>query len=250
MSNNTSIDQINWVDEAEQGDAPQALSWRVRTNSRVKNLKIQVFPHGGVEVVAPPRARPHEIEAFVAEHSEWINETRCQFAKLRPAEPTLPEQIHLTALNETVKIHFSSATKSSYRELDGLLTIRAPVLDGNHCWPIMHTWLKQRAKAVLPQLCAQTGRSIGLEPSRVHIRLQKTRWGSCSTNGTINLNAALLLRPAAELHYVMIHELCHIRHMNHSTRFWKLVEQFVPDWKKLDKNLDLAWQTSPNWLIG
>ena len=114
----------------------------------------------------------------------------------------------------------------------------------------MQKWLKQRAKAVLPELCMRTGRSIGLEPQRVHIRLQKTRWGSCSSNGTINLNAALLLRPVDEVHYCIIHELCHLQHMNHSRRFWSLVGKFVPDWKKLDKRLDQAWQTSPNWLIG
>ena len=238
------------MDEAEQGEAPQALGWRVRTNSRVKNLRIQVFPHGGVEVVAPPRARPHEIEAFVAEHSDWINRTRIQFAQLRPAEPTLPEEIYLAALDETVRIHFVAADKAGFRELDGLLTVRAPELTGNCCWPVMHGWLKHKAKQVLPALCMQTGKAIGLEPQRVHIRLQKTRWGSCSSNGTVSLNAALLLRPPAEVHYVMIHELCHIRHMDHSQRFWSLVERFVPDWRELDTSLDTAWQTSPNWLIG
>jgi predicted metal-dependent hydrolase len=115
---------------------------------------------------------------------------------------------------------------------------------------MLQNWLKQRARKVLPALCMQTGAALGLEPNRVHIRLQKTRWGSCSSNSTINLNAALLLRPPEEVHYVIVHELCHLRHMNHSKRYWKLVESFVPDYRAIEKTLDAAWQTSPNWLIG
>lgn len=248
VSNST--EQINWVEEAEQGDAPQALGWRVRTSSRVKNLKIQVFPHGGVEVVAPPRTRPGVIEEFVAEHSDWISKTRRQFSRIRPAEPTLPDEITLTALKERIRIHFAADERRQFREQHGVLTIRAPELNGEHCWPLLQDWLKKRAKEFLPALCMRTGHAIGLEPRRVHIRLQKTRWGSCSTNGTVSLNAALLLRPAEELHYVLIHELCHLQHMNHSKRYWKLVGQYAPEWKALDRKLDQAWQTTPNWLIG
>jgi predicted metal-dependent hydrolase len=242
--------QLNWLDDAEQGDAPQPLAWRVRTSSRVRNLKIQVFPHGGVEIVAPPRTRPHIIEAFVAEHSEWISKTRNQFAKIRPSEPTLPETIDLTALGESVRLHFAVNQQTGIKEKAGLLTIQAPSLHGPDCWPLVQNWLKKRAKQVLPGLCIQTGSAIGLRPKRVHIRLQKTRWGSCSSNGTVSLNAALLLRPPEQVHYVLIHELCHLRHMNHSKRFWKLVSEYVPHWQELDRELDKAWQTSPNWLIG
>ncbi|MCP4000409.1 MAG: M48 family metallopeptidase [Gammaproteobacteria bacterium] len=254
MSNSTehqaNTGQINWLEDAEQGDAPQPLAWRVRTSKRVRNLKIQVFPHGGVEIVAPPRTQPKIIEAFVAEHSDWISKTRSQFAQVRAPEPTLPESIELTALDEAIRIHFAVNSKTGFKETDGLLTIRAPSLHGPDCWPLVQSWLKKRAKQVLPQLCMQTGAAIGLQPKRIHIRLQKTRWGSCSTNGTISLNAALLLRPPEQVHYVLIHELCHLRHMNHSKRYWKLVEKYVPHWQELDKELDKAWQTSPNWLIG
>jgi predicted metal-dependent hydrolase len=238
------------VDDAEQGDVPMPQDWRVRTSARVKNLKIQVFPHGGVEVVAPPRTRPKIIAAFVAEHSDWISNTRRQFAELRPPEPTLPDSIHLQACNETVSIHFAVAEHISCREQHGILSITAPVLEGKVCWPLLQNWLKQRAKQYLPELCFETGHKLGLEPAKVYIRLQKTRWGSCSTKGNINLNAALLLRPKEEVHYVIIHELCHLRHMNHSKRYWQLVSQHVPDWKAIDQRLDRAWQISPNWLIG
>lgn len=200
--------------------------------------------------MAPPRTRPAIIEAFVHEHREWIARTRSQFAELRPPEPTLPDTIALPALQDKVRLHFVASDKSSVREHHGVVTVRAPELHPDFAWPLLREWLKKRAKAVLPELCIQAGRRIGLVPRAVHIRLQKTRWGSCTSNGTINLNAALLLRPADEMHYVLIHELCHLQHMNHSKRYWALVGEHVPNWKRLDKKLDAAWQSSPGWLIG
>jgi predicted metal-dependent hydrolase len=136
------------------------------------------------------------------------------------------------------------------RERDGLLTVRAPTITSELCWPLLQGWLKKQGRAHLRVAAMNLGAELGLQPARVHIRLQRTRWGSCSTTGTISLNAAGLLRSAEELRYIMVHELCHLRHMNHSRRFWQLVESFVPDYKAIEQSLDSAWQTSPRWLIG
>jgi predicted metal-dependent hydrolase len=72
---------------------------------------------------------------------------------------------------------------------------------------------------------------IGVEPARVQIRDQRSRWGSCSTRGTLSFNWRLVLAPFDVLDYVVVHELCHLREPNHSRRFWKLVEQRRPDWR-------------------
>jgi predicted metal-dependent hydrolase len=72
---------------------------------------------------------------------------------------------------------------------------------------------------------------IGVEPARVQFRDQRSRWGSCSTRGTLSFNWRLVLAPFDVLDYVVVHELCHLREPNHSSRFWKLVEQRRPDWR-------------------
>ena len=102
----------------------------------------------------------------------------------------------------------------------------------------------------MKQEVARQAEITGLRPKRVQTRLQSTRWGSCSTTGTLSLNAALLLRSADELRYVVIHELCHLEHMNHSKRYWQLVKRFEPDYRQYERGLDKAWQSSPIWLIG
>ena len=80
------------------------------------------------------------------------------------------------------------------------------------------------------------------------MRGQRTCWGSHSSTGTISLNYCLLFLDPAHLRYVMIHELCHGRYMNHSTRFWRLVGRFEPDYRRLDKDLNHCWKRIPTWL--
>ena len=80
------------------------------------------------------------------------------------------------------------------------------------------------------------------------IRSQKTLWGSCSSDRNISLNYKLLFLEPKVVEYVLIHELCHTIHMNHSGKFWGLVSKFEPNYKTLDKSLNQAWQIVPSWL--
>ena len=89
---------------------------------------------------------------------------------------------------------------------------------------------------------------IGREPQAVQIRLQRTRWGSCSSAGTVSLNAGLLFLDAAVVRYLLVHELCHLISMSHSRRFWRAVERHEPDYRALDRRLADAWMAVPAWV--
>lgn len=91
--------------------------------------------------------------------------------------------------------------------------------------------LANRAAAVLPQRVEHFARQLGVTYERISIRSQHTRWGSCSTKGNLNFNCLLMLAPPEVLDYVVIHELCHRLEMNHSARFWTLVENCCPDYR-------------------
>ena len=242
-------DQLKLFDEARSHSVPDATDWQVRVSSRARSLKIQVYPHGAVEIVAPKRAKSADIQAFVEEHHDWIIKTRSKFSKLRPPEPPLPASIDLRGIGEVAKIHYRKGAQPHLADNNGLLTLTAPDPEPAAYWPLLQKWLKQMGRQHLVSLAKEIGHEIGLYPERVHIRLQRTRWGSCSSNGTISLNSAMLLRSPAEMRYVIVHELCHLKHMNHSQRYWNLVEKHVPGYRAIERNLDGAWQTSPLWLI-
>ncbi|MEE4186309.1 MAG: SprT family zinc-dependent metalloprotease [Gammaproteobacteria bacterium] len=244
--------QLNLLLPAEAQTGSAEPGWRVRFSRRARHLKIQVFPHGGVEIVVPPRTSAREVEAFVSSHQQWIADTRARFVRQRPAEPALPDCIPLRSLEMAVPVSYrlNGAGQARAREESSGLDIEAPTLTPPVVWPLLRNWLKARGRAYLPARAMQLGAELGLQPRAVHVRLQRTRWGSCSASGTLSLNAALLLRPPEQLRYVLVHELCHLRHMNHSRRFWSLVERHVPNYRSLDQQLDSAWEAAPNWLIG
>jgi len=107
----------------------------------------------------------------------------------------------------------------------------------------------REAHAALGPWLADLSAATGLRYERMQIRRQRTRWGSCSPSGTISLNACLIFQPAPVVNYLLVHELAHTRHMNHSRRFWRLVERFEPRWRELDAALTRGWREVPAWAL-
>jgi hypothetical protein len=92
-------------------------------------------------------------------------------------------------------------------------------------------------------------KSTGVAYERLSIRRQRSRWGSCSVRGTISLNACLLFQRPEVVDYLIVHELTHVQHMNHSKRFWQAVERNCPAWRALDRELLQGWRRVPRWIF-
>jgi predicted metal-dependent hydrolase len=101
-------------------------------------------------------------------------------------------------------------------------------LDPRH---VSETEARRAVRELIAMLIDDEAPELGVEPKRIQIRDQRSRWGSCSTTGTLSFNWRLVLAPFEVLDYVVVHELCHMREANHSGRFWKLVEARRPDWR-------------------
>jgi len=229
-------------------DFSRAHEYRVRRSSRAKHMRINAHPDSGIEVVVPRRMSLKHVQPFVRQHQDWINRQVARLGLDRPRE--LPEDIQLRMINEHWQVCYETGKRQQYRlkQHNNTLTIAGPDRDIDNCRVKLHQWLRQQARQHLPERLNHLGQQTGLSYNKVSIRTQRTRWGSCSSIGNINLNDRLILLPTELANYVMIHELCHTRHMNHSTRFWQLVKSHVPDYRIHEKQLRESRQYLPSWI--
>lgn len=246
----SSATQLGLFSDIDQpGESPGIA---VRESGRARRLSIKVFPRGRVEVVVPRRTHPREVQVFVEEHRQWIDDARASFARLHPPERfALPGAIELPAIGRRYRMRYErplGAKSVRYRCHDNVVVLSGRTDDDSRCVDSLKRWLAALARdefeSPLRALAAQTGNPY----QRMHIRGQRTCWGSHSSSGTISINYCLLFLEPALVRYLMIHELCHARHMNHSRRFWQHVGEFEPDYRRLDRALSEAWKQIPVWL--
>jgi predicted metal-dependent hydrolase len=229
-------------------DFTRQHEFTVRRSNRAKHLRINAHPDNGIEVVVPRRMSMKHVEPFVRQHQGWIEHQVIRLGLDQPVE--LPEAIHLRMIDAHWQVKYLAGQSRQYRlnENDKQLTITGPDKDTNACRDKLRQWLRKQAKVHLPRRLAVLAEHAGLKYQKLSIRTQRTRWGSCSSAGNINLNDRLLLLPAELTDYVMLHELCHTRHLNHSPLFWQLVKTHVPDYKAQEKQLKQTRQYLPAWL--
>jgi predicted metal-dependent hydrolase len=233
----------------DSGDT-QGSPWRVRPSERARRLAVRVLPGGLVEIVVPRGTRPRAVEQFVSRHRRWIERTLDAY---RPAGPAtadgLPETIHFPATGRRFRVSFSAGAVPRLTVEADSIRIAGPLERPALLRHALQRFTMREAHDVLSPWLAGLSAATGLAYSRLQIRRQRTRWGSCSPSGTISLNACLLFQPAPVVNYLLIHELAHTRHLDHSRRFWRLVERLEPGWRELDAALSRGWREVPAWAL-
>jgi len=226
--------------------------WSVRTSGRARRLSVRVYPGGRVEIVVPPGASPIIVQRFIGAHRQWIDDRVRDFAGLITVESCLPTRIELPAVGKSFAVTYVDQDSPPRVRLgeDGVVVITGSQLDRRVIALALRRWLCEFAVGELGDRLALVSRGTGLAFRKLQIRRQRTRWGSCSMSGTISLNVCLLFLDPDVLRYLMVHELCHTQHMNHSARFWGLVEFHEADYRALDKALLRGWQQVPGWMFG
>ena len=200
----------------------------------------------------PDEAAYPAIERFVARHRDWAERRSREFALAAPDDPEArPAEVELAALSCAWSIDYEQGRGRRVCEsAPGALRVQVTdPADRVQVSTALLGWLGERAAEHLPQLLAVLAGETGLDFHQVQLRRQRTRWGSCSANGTISLNVCLMFQRPEVARYLLIHELCHRRHMNHSPRFWGLVESFEPNWRARDAELLSGWRRVPAWVF-
>ena len=232
------------------------FKYHLRISPRSRSIRFCVTPEHGLEVVIPQGYNPELLPVLVERKQRWIRAALERVEALRALHGSenawcLPARIHLPAVDLTWMLTArptDNAARTVVRESGaGQLLISGVIDDEQACRAALGRWLTRQAhQHLLPDL-ARISRELGLPYRRVLIRRQKTRWGSCSRNGTISLNAKLLFLAPETVNYVMVHELCHRVELNHSPRFWRLVERHCPDYRRINAQRRELWKAVPRW---
>jgi len=224
----------------------KSFDYSLRVSPRARYAKLQIKPYGGLEVVIPVRFPKKSVPQLLNKHAEWIEK---QLAKQqnRICAAVLPSEIHL-AINDS---HIDVVDESYDRQKSLYLHDCLVVNKGDYAQSVkqLRQWIRKQAWILLPPLLEQLSRNTGLNYKKISIRSQKTRWGSCSSSGTISLNDQLLFVDRASAEYLMVHELCHRRYMNHSPKFWQLVEYHCPNYREHEAELTRAKAKIPGWIL-
>jgi hypothetical protein len=231
--------------------------YSIRVSAKAKHVRFQVTLETGLEIVVPTWFRASRVPALIEKNSLWI-ERAFQKAKafqgaigLKPMWQ-IPEEISLPAIERSwsvVRRRDDHRTAVVVRETsDTTLSLQGPTEDAASCKTALNGWLTQKGKDHLIPWLKLISKRTGLSYSSVSIRQQKTRWGSCSSRGSISLNARLLFLPSELVTYVLVHELCHTKQLNHSRRFWQLVESYLPDYRHSERRLRHCGRNLQGWL--
>jgi predicted metal-dependent hydrolase len=230
-----------------QGDDFE-LDWSLRVSRRARHARLQIKPFGGLEVVIPARFPRNQVAALVDRHAAWARRQLSRQASLRRAI-RLPDELSLSFDNSTTPIVYRAEAPINGAAVRGNEGIVVEAVGQRARIEELRRHIRRRAQQSLPPLLEQVSRRTGLDFNRVIIRSQKTRWGSCSNRSNISLNDQLLFLPAATVEYLMIHELCHTRHLNHSRAFWALVQTHCPGYRAHEAHMRKSRDLVPDWFL-
>ncbi len=230
-----------------------AISWpppyTVRRYRLARHVKLRASRADGLIISTPQRFSLKHIPQILEAHRDWIVAT-LQELQVQKAE-ALPIGIELTALEQNWKINYvasSGRTKLFERTQLQELVISGNIDDQKKIRESLLIWVRKRAAEFLSKELIKISNECGLPFSTLTIRDQKTLWGSCTVDAAISLNYKLIFLPLTLARHVMLHELCHTIHYNHSIKFWQLVAKHDDNWREHKRQLRHADKLMPGWV--
>ena len=200
----------------------------IRQHSRSRRLKLSFTPERGFLLSHPPRTSRRSIQRFLESQVQWMKDVRNKAGRVKAEKPSLLEYLKqnpVLSLNGVEKtILFANNHSGLVHESASQLSIYSDITEEQLC-----RHLQALSKKPLEGMLWNLSEYVDHPVKRIQIRNQKTRWGSCSGSGTISLNWRIILMPHSLQRHILLHELAHIPHPNHSSRFWNCLRSWDPD---------------------
>ncbi|MBS1415908.1 MAG: M48 family metallopeptidase [Clostridia bacterium] len=205
----------------------------IRTDN--KNLIITVKDADTLEVRAPKNLSKEAIEGFVRDKKRWIEKKAGEKEKIKNEFGDIYAYRQFLLFGKRFRIVKSNVTEATI--LEDMFVVPQKVTEISQLKEAIKKFVLEKAKNNLPAIMSQIGSKIGICPAGVRVKSLKSKWGSCDSNKMITFNSRLIQLEPKLIEYVVIHELCHVVELNHSEKFWKTLEQFIPDWSERRSSL-------------
>lgn len=221
----------------------EIIEYELRKSSKAKRINITIR-ESKVKVSVPSGFTFDYARNFIEANKEWVYEHVQKQKTLRQSiidrNYTNGEKFLYRGRHYPLNIiqNENIPPQAAFQGSRIIVYIPGELSDSERCSLIknlIEDWYKKQAELILPEIVEFYSKAMNIPYEKLKIKNQKTRWGSCSSKGNINLNWKIIMGPNQVIAYVIIHELSHLKHMNHSSDFWQTVETYFPEYKKWKK---------------
>ena len=210
--------------------------------SKRKSMTIAIQPDGNLLVKVPLFLSDDEIIKWLKTKTGWIIRQRAKILERQqeslPKQYVTGESFLYLGREYVLNVRLSEGRAGMVGLVEDKIVLFTKNDDGKMVQKILSDWYDKQAKTIIGKRVCYYAQQMGETYGRITIKSQKKRWGSCSSARNLNFNRWLIMAPQEVLDYVVVHELCHLRQMNHSKEFWKEVEVVLPNYKLHKKWLE------------
>ena len=214
----------------------QSIEYLVKRSSRAKHVRLEVGPESGLTVVIPRSYDARRVPETVKAKRDWVLRKLAKHGETRAlasgGQARDGDTVPYLGKNLKLKIGLDRGQADTVRLVRGMLLVTLGSRAASRADLVLERWYRLQAARLLKEKADRLGDRMGVACGRITIRGQKTRWGSCSRKGTLSLNWKLMMAPEPVIDYVVVHELAHLREMNHTGKFWEIVAQHCPRWRQ------------------
>lgn len=221
---------------AQSASSEQPFSYQIVRSPRRRSISIEVKA-AEVMVRAPMRVPERELHKFVQEKKRWIMQ---KIAAQQQHLASLPQRTYVSGsdfpyLGKTLIVSLDMAASAAVECVDNCLLVRlssrSRLAQEEQVRRLIYAWYQQQALAILTVRTQALAAQMGLRCNAVTIKTTRSKWGHCTSRGAIQYNWQIILAPEAIVDYLVAHEVCHLRHPNHSAAFWQLVASVCPTYE-------------------
>jgi len=226
------------IEQREADIGGRIIRYTLRRSFQAHRLRLEISPRAGFTVVVPHSYPLRRLHDLLDARGRWITKQLNRIEQEKSMSP--PKQLEPGATVPYLGRELVLVRQEHQRGVDvyrhgDRLEIRSSLFSNGLLEPALEKWYRAEAAVLITAMADRLSSRIGIGYRRIVIRGQKTRWASCSRNKSLSFNWKLLMAPEPVIEYVVMHELLHLKEMNHSEKFWELVALYCPNWRQHKK---------------